>query len=168
MKKKEKLIKITCTEEQAWLIESALDYLSRVACGQVHHIVDGIENMIGKCKKVECDSSTKVKILNGLAEFSEDISYDGKMSGYRLGSHIENLIKPILFPELHPNASYGVGQKEIGKAQVAYEMVKKLQNFRVRNIPYGCGVLKHEPLHYSDQPLIQIEEVKSEKENKKK
>ena len=165
---KEKLIKITCTEEQAWLIEAALDSLSRVACGQVHHIVSGIEHMVGNYKEVECDSSVKVKVLNGLSEFCEDITYDGKISGYRLGSHIENLIKPILFPELHPNASYGVGQKEIGKSQIAYEMVKKLQNFRVRNSKGDCGVLSHEPLHYSDQPLIQIEEVKSEKQNKKK
>jgi len=165
MKKKEKLIKITCTEEQAWLIETALDTLSRMACGQLNTIVDGIEDMIGIMYVNPSHNKTLEKISDGLSflEFNK-----GKMSGYRLGSHVQNLIKPLLFPKLHPNESYGIGNKKIGKAQIAYEMVKKLQNFRVRSSKSDYNVLKYEHLHYSNQPLIQIEEVKSEKQNKKK
>jgi hypothetical protein len=36
--------------------------------------------------------------------------------------------------------------------------LKKLQNFRVRNETRDCGVLKHETLHYSKEPLIIVEE----------
>lgn len=139
MKQSKKLtVNIKCTEQQALLIEFALDTLSRITCGQIHTLIDGISHMKGKCWKGAIEGET--------------------LMGYALGSKIEELIKPILFPELHKNESYGVGMKEIGEAQVAYEMVKKLQNFRTRYLK-EAGVLKHEPLHYSKEPLIEIKEL---------
>ena len=74
-----------------------------------------------------------------------------------LGNYIEEMIKPILFPDLAPNASYGVGQKEIGKAQVLYEMSKVLQNYRAeKEKHHEYAVSWHKPLHYSKEPLIEV------------
>ena len=127
-------MKITCTEKQANLIEVALDNLSRRTCGQLEEGIRGME--IYRKKWFE---------LSEMEQNEFDLIF--------------KKLKSILFPELHQNASYGVGQKQIGDAQVAYEMVKKLQNFRTRNLPEGeGGVLRHEPLHYSKEPLIKVEE----------
>lgn len=159
MKKKNKFVLIKCTEKQAILIETALDTLSRMTTGQLHTIIDGIMSMKGKW--IEVDSSknnTLSKMANALSNLADD---SGKMAGYRLGSHIEKLLKPLLFPELPENASYGVGNKEIGDGQIAYEMVKILQNFRSKKHKKDCYcVLHHEPLHYSKEPLIEIKDIK--------
>jgi hypothetical protein len=126
-------MKIILTEKQALIIEVALDVISRMSCGQLTEIITGLDFM--RNKNYEFDNKT----------------------GYALGRYIEDWLKPKLFPELHRNESYGVGNK-IANAQISYEMVKKLQNFRVRNEIRDCGVLKHEPLHYSKEPLIVVEE----------
>lgn len=125
-------MKITLTEKQAILIEVALDTLCRMTCGQLHTIINGIESMRGNCFPIE------------------NIEHNDKS--------IKQL-KSTLFPALHQNESYGVGMKQIGDAQIAYEMVKKLQNFRTRNLPENeGGVMRYEPLHYSKEPLIKVEE----------
>ena len=126
MKKKKVIIK--CTEKQALLIEIALDTLSRLTAGQLGELKRGIECFKGQWIDVDWEEYDKVL--------------------YKLKKH--------LFPELHENAYYGVGMKELGDGQIAYEMVKKLQNFRVRNKVEDCGVLRHEPLHYSKEPLIEV------------
>jgi hypothetical protein len=134
-----KNITITCTENQAKIIESCLDCCSRIGAGQLHHISNIIDLCRGKIKTV--------KLPNG-----EDAMF------YKLGSWIEDQLKPILFPELHRNGSYGVGCKEIPNGQIMYEMVKVLQNYRVRNLSEDVGgVLKHAPLHYSKEPLIEVQ-----------
>ena len=130
MKKK---ITIECTEKQALLIEIALDAVCRMTCGQLTEGVRAIESYRGKCFPLE-----KIETYNALLL----------------------VLKMTLFPELHENASYGVGMKEIGDAQIAYEMVKKLQNYRSINYKNKHSVLHHEPLHYSDEPLIKIKEKK--------
>jgi hypothetical protein len=67
------------------------------------------------------------------------------------------MIKPFLFPELSPSASYGVGRKEIGKAQVLYEMMKVLQNYRANKQKHDkYSVSWDKPLHYSKEPLIEV------------
>jgi len=141
---------IHCTDKQAFLIEIALDTLSRMVAGQLNYMIDGMDVMRGK--------AFKAKLPNG-----ETAQW------YNLGMYISKELKPLLFPELHPNASYGVGQKEIGDAQVAYEMVKILQNYRSKELDeQTAGVLKHEPLHYSKEPLIEVTDVDDKKFNKKK
>lgn len=143
MVKKHKYITIKCTERQAVIIEVALDTLSRMVCGQLHTMIDGMDSIRGKILKV------KIPCKVG----TEDAT------GYKLGDYIEKLIKPILFPELYPNESYGVGCKEIGDAQVAYEMIKILSNHRSKSHEKGCHcVMHHSPLHYSKEPLIEISE----------
>ena len=73
------------------------------------------------------------------------------------------MIKPILFPELAVNESYGVGQKAIGKGQILYEMEKVLQNYRAEkeNHPKR-SVTWHKPLHYSKEPLIEVTSIQKE------
>ena len=129
---------IKCTDEQAFLIELCLDTICRASMGQLTHIIEAIEQIRGKLFEVECP--------------------DGEMrSYYALGSYIEKMIKPILFPEISSNQSYGVGQKEIGKAQILYEMSKVLQNYRAKKEEHSKNsVTWHKPLHYSKEPLIEV------------
>ena len=73
------------------------------------------------------------------------------------------MIKPVLFPELSSNQSYGVGQKAIGKGQVLYEMAKVLQNYRAEKDKHSeHSVAWHKPLHYSKEPLIEVMSLQNE------
>ena len=136
---------IKCTDEQAYLIELCLDTMCRATAGQLTHIVESMEQIKGKLFEVKCP--------------------DGEVrSFYSLGSYIEEMIKPILFPELASNASYGVGQKAIGKAQILYEMVKVLQNYRAEKENHSKhSVTWHKPLRYSKKPLIEVTSLQNEK-----
>jgi hypothetical protein len=144
---------IKCTDEQAYLIELCLDTMGRGSLGQLTHFVESLERIRGKSFEVKCP--------------------DGEVrSLYSLGKYIEEMIKPILFPELASNQSYGVGQKAIGKGQVLYEMVKVLQNYRAEKDNHPeYSVTKDKPLHYSKEPLIEVmnlqNEVKKEKRSGK-
>jgi hypothetical protein len=148
MKKKKKTqnkITIELTETQAFLIEMALDYCSRVSAGQVHHVSDIVD--LGQ------DQMRKVILPNG---------EEGAM--FKLGSWIEDTIKHVLFPELQRNESYGVGNKEIPNAQIMYEMVTVFQNYRAEKDNHSqSSVTWHRPLHYSKEPLIKIKEIKNGK-----
>ena len=94
---------IKCTDEQAYLIELCLETMCRATMGQLTHVIESMEQIRGKLFEVKCP--------------------DGKVRSYHsLGCYIEEMIKPILFPELASNQSYGVGQKAIGKGQMLYEM----------------------------------------------
>ncbi|GEM_PF-1593474 len=137
---------IKCTDKQAFLIELCLDTMCRASVGQLTHIIEAIEQIRGKLFEAECP--------------------DGEARSYcALGNYIEEMIKPILFPDLSPNASYGVGRKEIGKAQVLYEMSKVLQNYRAeKEKHHEYAVSWHKPLHYSKEPLIEV--MSSEKKAK--
>ena len=140
---------IKCTDEQAYLIELCLEAMCRASLGQLTHFTESLEQIRGKLFDVKCP--------------------DGEVrSFYSLGKYIEEMIKPILFPELSSNQSYGVGQKEIGKGQVLYEMSKVLQNYRAEKDKHSeHSVSWHKPLHYSKEPLIEVmsveEKVKSVK-----
>jgi len=136
---------IKCTDEQAHLIELCLEAMCRASLGQLTHFTESLEQIRGKLFEVKCP--------------------DGEVrSFYSLGKYIEEMIKPILFPELSSNESYGVGQKAIGKGQVLYEMVKVLQNYRAEkdNHPEH-SVTKHKPLHYSKEPLIEVMKLQKAK-----
>ncbi len=141
---------IKCTDEQAYLIELCLETMCRASLGQLTHIVQSLEGIRGKLFEVKCP--------------------DGEVrSFYSLGSYIEEMIKPILFPELASNASYGVGNKAIGKGQVLYEMMKVLQNYRAEKDDHPrLSVSHHKPLHYSKEPLIEVVSIPKEKKQAKR
>ena len=135
---------IKCTDEQAYLIELCLETMCRASLGQLTHFTESLEQIRGKLFEVKCP--------------------DGEVrSFYSLGSYIEEMIKPILFPELSSNESYGVGQKAIGKGQVLYEMEKVLQNYRAEKDNHSeHSVTWHKPLHYSKEPLIEVMSLQNE------
>lgn len=96
------MLMIKCTDEQAYLIELCLEAMCRASLGQLVHFVESVEKIRGKSFEAKCP--------------------DGEVrSFYSLGKYIEEMIKPILFPELSCNESYGVRQKAIGQGQVLYE-----------------------------------------------
>ena len=135
---------IKCTDEQAYLIELCLETMCRASLGQLTHFIESLEQIRGKSFEAKCP--------------------DGEVrSFYSLGKYIEEMIKPILFPELSANQSYGVGQKEIGKAQILYEMSKVLQNYRAeKDKHHEHAVSWHKPLHYSKEPLIEVMSLQEE------
>lgn len=96
--------------------------------------------------------------LNPKNGFVEHQCPDGDIrGGYNFGDYLSKIIKPIVFPSMPQNASYGVGNKEVPTAQILYEMVTKLQNYRAKkDNHYEYSVTHNEPLHYSDQPLIKV------------
>ena len=141
---------IKCTDEQAYLIELCLETMCRATMGQLTHVIESMEQIRGKRFEAKCP--------------------DGEVrSFYSLGCYIEEMIKPILFPELASNQSYGVGQKAIGKGQMLYEMEKVLQNYRAKkdNHPKN-SVTWHEPLHYSKEPLIEVIDLQNENKQTKR
>jgi len=141
---------IKCTDEQAYLIELCLDTMCRATMGQLTCIIEAMEQIKGKSFEVKCP--------------------DGEVrSFYSLGSYIEEMIKPILFPELASNQSYGVGQKAIGEAQILYEMAKVLQNYRAEKDNHSKrSVTWHKPLHYSKKPLIEVTTLQNKKKQIKR
>lgn len=141
---------IKCTDEQAYLMELCLEAMSRASLGQLTNFTEALEQIRGKLFEVKCP--------------------DGEVrSFYSLSKYIEEMIKPVLFPELSSNASYGVGQKAIGKGQVLYEMVKVLQNYRAgKDNRSEDSVMRHEPLHYSKEPLIEVMSVPDEEKKVKR
>jgi len=141
---------IKCTDEQAYLIELCLETMCRATMGQLTHFIESMEQIRGKTFEVKCP--------------------DGEVrSFYSLGKYIEEMIKPILFPELSSNQSYGVGQKAIGKGQVLYEMEKVLQNYRAEKDNHPeYSVTKHKPLHYSKEPLIEVLNLQNKMKQVKK
>ena len=140
---------IKCTDDQAYLMELCLETMCRASLGQLTDFVESIEKIRGKLFEVQCP--------------------DGEVrSFYSLGKYIEEMIKPILFPELSANQSYGVGHKAIGKGQILYEMVKVLENYRAKKDKHPeFSVTWHKPLHYSKEPLIEVMNLQNEVKNKK-
>lgn len=135
---------IQCTDEQAYLIELCLETMCRASLGQLTHLSESLEKIRGKLFEVKCP--------------------DGEVrSCYSLGKYLEGMMKPILFPELAPNQSYGVGNKEIGKGQVLYEMTKVLENYRAEKDGHSqLSTSRHKPLHYSKEPLIEVVSLQNE------
>lgn len=140
---------IKCTDEQAYLIELCLETMCRASLGQLTHFIESLEKIRGKSFEVKCPDG-------------EERSY------HSLGCFIEEMIKPILFPELAPNQSHGVGQKAIGKGQVLYEMTKILENYRAEKDGHSqLSTSRHKPLHYSKEPLIEVVSLQNERKRAK-
>ena len=118
--------------------------MCRASLGQLNHFTQSLENIRGKLFEAKCP--------------------DGEVrSFYSLGKYFEEMLKPILFPELASNQSYGVGQKAIGRGQVLYEMEKVLQNYRAEKENHPKNLVTwHKPLHYSKEPLIEVIKLKDE------
>ena len=78
-----------------------------------------------------------------------------------------DLLKAILLPELHRNASFGVGSKEYPEHTVAWDIVQVVRHRLAwdrlkdqgKEEPEYYGVSFNEPMGFSDQPLPSIEEV---------
>jgi len=118
--------------------------MCRASLGQLTHLSESLEKIRGKLFEVKCP--------------------DGKVRSYSsLGRYIESMLKPILFPVLASNESYGAGQKAIGKGQVLYEMAKVLENYRAEKDNHSqLSTSRHKPLHYSPEPLIEVVAVQNE------
>jgi hypothetical protein len=131
---------IECNDEQAFLMEVALDIVSRISMGQVTELYRIFE-------------------LNA-TNFLEFRCSDGETrGGYCLGDYFSKVIKPVIFPELADGASYGVGNKKFPQSQKMYEMVKILQNYRARKENHPENMVTHSPpLNYSGTKFINIKD----------
>ncbi len=133
---------IKCTDEQAYLMELCLETMCRATMGQLSHIIESMEQIKGKSFKAKCPDG----------EVRSFYSRTGRRAGARAPE------KRFLIN------SYGVGQKAIGKAQILYEMMKVLQNYRAKKDNHPkYSVTRHEPLHYSKKPLIEVMDLQTEK-----
>lgn len=85
-------------------------------------------------------------------------------------SSLERNVKSIIFPELHQNASYGVGRGENKLQKLSmeqYELYRQLQHldFKFREAEAGSddvgrfshSVLNYPPLKYTDKPLPKLD-----------
>lgn len=134
-------VTIKCTEKQLSLIRVCVETMSRIACGEVSELINGLDLIADGCR--------------------EGVNSEGEViMGYALGQEIKKRIKPLLFPELKPGESYGVGNEKIGDGQVLYEMYKKIDNYFATKYNQSLSsVAHHPPLHYSKEPLIEINDL---------
>jgi hypothetical protein len=77
-------------------------------------------------------------------------------------------LKKVIFPELHKNASYGIGWSKDDKLeqerQISYEMyrevyVKQAKERKEKSEDVKWNVYDNDTLHYSDQPLPVVKDV---------
>lgn len=91
----------------------------------------------------------------GQVDYFLDIVSDNDIS-YEDRQEIHKLVRAKMFPKLEHSQSYGIGNKEVGDGQIAYEISKVLENYVSvkRNDGYwGNGTNFYEPLKYSELPL---------------
>jgi len=89
-KKSDKWI-LEVTTEQAYLIQQAVEHMARILAGQLSEVRSAVVFRPRKVENVE-----------ELADYPDNEKIDKALHD----------LKASLFPELHPNASYGVGSKE--------------------------------------------------------
>lgn len=86
---------------------------------------------------------------------------------YEDRQELSELVRKKMFPDLMPNQSYGIGNKEVGDAQIAYEIQKVIDNYLSvkRSKGYwGNTVNFNEPLKYSKIPLPVVKKFKQYKD----
>lgn len=138
--KKMKKFQITCNEHQARLMSESLDNYMRLLMGQMDVAIDNMR----------------------LRFYSKNW-----VNHYNETRQLIRQLKQIAFPDLHDNASYGVGWqgiKEINDMYEIYKMINKViwqsQTDKQKKImEYSVdqdGVI----VKYSKQPLIEIKEIK--------
>lgn len=132
-------MQIELTDKQAMLIAVALEQHSRMLCGQIE---------LSKMKSIE-------------TSIYRDANYDDEFWKRRdlISGKLEEL-KKLVFPELSPNESYGVGKFQ--ESDLGYEIYKMILHHFERKIRevegdnYRGNVHSYPPLKFTDEPLIKI------------
>lgn len=111
---------------------------------------------------------TYYRLKSGQVSIALDTAYDYAIN-YDDALDIEYRVRQILpkYKNMHPNASFGVGNKEIGDANIAYEIKKTFEEYlAVTNNDgyYGNGVNFNGPLKVSDEPLPVVTNFKNYKD----
>ena len=99
----------------------------------------------------------------GQVDYFLDILSDNDI-GYEDRQEIHRLVRSKMFPKLEHSQSYGIGNKEVGDGQIAYEIRKVLDNYISvkRNGGYwGNGTNFYEPLKYSEVELPKVHGFKT-------
>ena len=76
---------------------------------------------------------------------------------------LHRLVRKVCFPALENGQSYGIGNKEVGDGQIAYEISKVLDNYvsvKRNGGFWGNGTNFYEPLEYSGIPLPSVKGFK--------
>lgn len=106
------------------------------------------------------------RLSSGQVGIALDIAYNFKLS-WDQKRQAENLVKPIVFPELSRNAYYGVGCKESPMIAKCFDMVQVIRHRlawdsladKGRTEPEFRSVSYDEPMQYSELPLPKIEKL---------
>jgi hypothetical protein len=108
-------VTIELDEKQARVVMAALDFYSRIAMGQF----DEIHQMLLNTGRVRY-SSTAHEYNVGDENLPLDLEYVRA---------IEQMYRNALFPELHPNAYYGIFSKEVGEnAHIAWDIYQTVRH----------------------------------------
>jgi hypothetical protein len=135
-------MKIEITEKQAMVIADALEMYSRHLSGQFNY-------------------SILPPVLLWNKEVSDRVVLEHKI----------NDIKNIIFPELSCNESYGIGlnDQEVSviaeHKNIAYECYKVIRYYFEKDRE-GHSVYKELPIKVSKEPLMKIENIEVNVENK--
>lgn len=133
-------LQIVLTETQAFVVREALEFYSRFLAGQIEALPD----VLRWERKIHLNERAR----QALARF-----------------------KAEAFPELHPNESYGIGWKDGDKLsehrQIAYELYRQFYVHQTRQQAaegkdVSWNVYSSPTLRYSNEPLIEIVEIKPE------
>lgn len=130
---------IELTDKQARLIAEALEQHSRMLCGQIE---------LSKIKALETALYRNCEYNNAFWKKRDLV--DEKLKE----------LKSLIFLELYPNESYGIGKFE--EADLGYEIYKMIllhfeDKRRVEEGDvYRSNVHSYSPLKLTDEPLIKI------------
>lgn len=108
------------------------------------------------------------RLKSGQIQIALDTAYDHALA-YIDADAAQEIIRRWLpqFKDFDRNSSYGVGAKELGDANIAYEINKTFQEYlsvQKNDGYYGYTVDFHGPLKVSDEPLPKIREHKPYKD----
>lgn len=108
------------------------------------------------------------RLKSGQIQIALNTAYDYDLS-YKAVDAAQEFVRGLLpeFKDFDRNSSYGVGAKELGDANIAYEINKTFQEYlsvKKNDGYYGYTVDFHGPLKVSDEPLPVIREHKPYKD----
>lgn len=127
------------------------------------------------CKFTEDELRSITKALEAYERFrlgqvntALDIYYDYMVLDYEIRENTHKAVRAILFPNLSPNASYGIGNKEVGDGNLAYEIYKVLGQFLAvtRNNGFfdSAFVNFQDPMQYTNEPFPVVLDFKPYKD----
>lgn len=108
------------------------------------------------------------RLKSGQIHIALNTAYDYDLS-YKAADAAQEFVRGLLpeFKDFDRNSSYGVGAKELGDANIAYEINKTFQEYlsvKKNDGYYGSTVDFYGPLKVSDEPLPVIREHKPYKD----